>query len=789
MSPTIPPVLVLSLLLLPLAAASEEAIDLVALIRETLKYWRRIYKMYQEEVALGYCWAEHFLHLGETVWNTPMSRSAFLSPTNFEFGKKKDVEESWSPFTSLNPINFGVEMNENTRENFYRSIHGKERVRLERSYGIFNSTEKYETGTVSGKMVMKRNELLERTSTATNTNHRNPYDFTSTENKDLGFNRFRGETNHKFSNFYVANYSCFNQFAKEIPKSPKKHAASDDKKNFPARRFRAPCARSKAGSSFKSVNREEKTPRLPAVDVNHSSVLTSLTSSRGIRAISKKEIQRKNSASNRCRKSKTKYDLKLTTPGGRGSRTSRVFMKQDGGGGSSFSFAFSQIGFNNDSLPSPKGAEIVETPLALEFKGSRAEGDRELNRKLKGPEVDTRRKVLRPGKDRGASGSSTSNAFSRWGGQESLLPPRRVLFVGDSRFKGRNTMKKFNDKKGREDFRRGRAFDESNPEFRRAGRAWMLVGTLRKNSRRKRNTKNRIRNPFVEPPSRNKKSFYTPLTSGRFPGSFLSSKKKALNAGVWKNRNNKGTHFWGENGNWKLRDSIGKLSTTTDNNMNQVSTNSNTAFSKYSTRILNNNKYRLFRSGDTEMSPVNLKRIYLFSSFIDSTRLGPSINHLFLKGSIKKERNEGENNWVLGSNFKQLLTPTDNRYQIGTGEEERETIKYPLRRPLLLPFTYQGFMGDYGRPTSGISRNSIPSRLSRAKDQGQRSSNAVVKARGLSTMMMTVFDFHLAFMAVLKVMKFFIRVGRETINYVESNMALSCTKDYLVDKAIQWIDS
>ena len=65
MSPTIPPVLVLSLLLVspPHTAEAGELMDLLALIRGTLKYWRRVYHMYEEEVALGYCWAEYFLHL------------------------------------------------------------------------------------------------------------------------------------------------------------------------------------------------------------------------------------------------------------------------------------------------------------------------------------------------------------------------------------------------------------------------------------------------------------------------------------------------------------------------------------------------------------------------------------------------------------------------------------------------------------------------------------------------------------------------------------------------------
>ncbi|KAG6795418.1 hypothetical protein HZU73_09201 [Apis mellifera caucasica] len=75
MSPTIPPILVLSLLLVspPHTAEAGELMDLLALIRGTLKYWRRVYHMYEEEVALGYCWAEYFLHLHgeETVASSP----------------------------------------------------------------------------------------------------------------------------------------------------------------------------------------------------------------------------------------------------------------------------------------------------------------------------------------------------------------------------------------------------------------------------------------------------------------------------------------------------------------------------------------------------------------------------------------------------------------------------------------------------------------------------------------------------------------------------------------------
>lgn len=64
MSPTIP---ILSALLLSLIPGSTQEsgqrTDPVALLRQTLRYWRKVYKTYQEEVALGYCWADYLLEI------------------------------------------------------------------------------------------------------------------------------------------------------------------------------------------------------------------------------------------------------------------------------------------------------------------------------------------------------------------------------------------------------------------------------------------------------------------------------------------------------------------------------------------------------------------------------------------------------------------------------------------------------------------------------------------------------------------------------------------------------
>lgn len=67
MSPTIP---ILSALLLSLISGSTvggQGTDPVPLLRQTLKYWWRIYKTYSEEVTLGYCWAGYLLKIGSEL--------------------------------------------------------------------------------------------------------------------------------------------------------------------------------------------------------------------------------------------------------------------------------------------------------------------------------------------------------------------------------------------------------------------------------------------------------------------------------------------------------------------------------------------------------------------------------------------------------------------------------------------------------------------------------------------------------------------------------------------------
>ncbi|KAG7201330.1 hypothetical protein KM043_004101 [Ampulex compressa] len=81
MSTSIQLVLALSFLLAAAPAGSEEMMDPFALIRETLKYWRSIYKAYQEEMTLGYCWAEYTLGMQEESPDMTQTRAIQNRPT------------------------------------------------------------------------------------------------------------------------------------------------------------------------------------------------------------------------------------------------------------------------------------------------------------------------------------------------------------------------------------------------------------------------------------------------------------------------------------------------------------------------------------------------------------------------------------------------------------------------------------------------------------------------------------------------------------------------------------
>ncbi|KYN31768.1 hypothetical protein ALC56_13907 [Trachymyrmex septentrionalis] len=103
MPPTVP---ILSALLLSLILESTEGgqrMEPVSLLRQTLRYWRKIYKTYIDEVTLGYCWANYLLKISNE-WSTNLStltlaamevRSDISSAEATQFNKIHPREKRW----------------------------------------------------------------------------------------------------------------------------------------------------------------------------------------------------------------------------------------------------------------------------------------------------------------------------------------------------------------------------------------------------------------------------------------------------------------------------------------------------------------------------------------------------------------------------------------------------------------------------------------------------------------------------------------------------------------------
>lgn len=78
MSPSVP--ILFALLLLLVSGSTEGGWETagVALLRQTLRYWRKIYNTYDDEVTLGYCWADYLAQISVELWMNP---SASVFPT------------------------------------------------------------------------------------------------------------------------------------------------------------------------------------------------------------------------------------------------------------------------------------------------------------------------------------------------------------------------------------------------------------------------------------------------------------------------------------------------------------------------------------------------------------------------------------------------------------------------------------------------------------------------------------------------------------------------------------
>ncbi|EFN89702.1 uncharacterized protein LOC105182510 isoform X2 [Harpegnathos saltator] len=96
MSPSIPILFALLLPLISRSAEGEWGTAGVALLRRTLRYWRKIYNTYDEEVILGYCWADYLAQISVELW---MNSAASLSPA-----RERCNTSDWATNSQRNPF-------------------------------------------------------------------------------------------------------------------------------------------------------------------------------------------------------------------------------------------------------------------------------------------------------------------------------------------------------------------------------------------------------------------------------------------------------------------------------------------------------------------------------------------------------------------------------------------------------------------------------------------------------------------------------------------------------------
>lgn len=97
MSPTIPILFALLLSLISGSTESGQRMDSVTLFRQTLRYWRKIYKTYHEEVALGYCWADYLLEISDEL-STNLSASSLAATRDCNTTTVKATKSQRNPF-------------------------------------------------------------------------------------------------------------------------------------------------------------------------------------------------------------------------------------------------------------------------------------------------------------------------------------------------------------------------------------------------------------------------------------------------------------------------------------------------------------------------------------------------------------------------------------------------------------------------------------------------------------------------------------------------------------------
>ncbi|CAL7946008.1 unnamed protein product [Xylocopa violacea] len=429
-----------------------------------------------------------------------------------------------------------------------------------------------------------------------------------------------------------------------------------------------------------------------------------------------------------------------------------------------------------------KGGKI--TGIEAEFRGSQAEGDPN-GKSRRNQRADTRRKLLYPRTNR-ATSSRVEHAERR--GSRSF-PVEEIASLNSRSTDSRTSVEPV-DNREPDGFLRWKKFGPSNLEFQRAEhRLGRLRGNYRRNLRRKRDANDRIRGSPVR--SLSKASRYNPTSPDENPR--FSRRYTAPGYDVWSN-GIESRSISPRNDQAAFERSVERLLGTAIDSSSKLP-------------IYYSKQYRNTRPIDgeptLEASSIVLRGIGSASSRqidIRPETFRGSSNHVYLKNPSEHLGRKWETDWSKGSSSKQLLGRNDDTYwggkravfvekSIGPQTGKKPRIWHPTGRPSLLPVSYQRFMGDYGSWRGGTARNSSTSQSSAAKDQGRRSLTAKVGTRGLSAREPGVlFYLRQAFMGFLSGLGFFVNVGRQLMDFVESNSALACTKDYLVGKAIHWID-
>lgn len=394
-----------------------------------------------------------------------------------------------------------------------------------------------------------------------------------------------------------------------------------------------------------------------------------------------------------------------------------------------------------------------------EFKESRTEDYRMLG----GGSMDSSRKFLSPKMGQGSSGGSRKVGFlfqffhpDRAESFDASLPPVEGTADLDPRFED-GTIKELEGNKDKGDFPRARKLNSVNLKLQRVEqRLSSFEENQRENLRGKRDVNDQIRG-FVWLPSRIRRQ-----ASSRASSSDEISKLDARKTGIESRSSNSRNRIEILDKRHRLRNDKAAIFAT---NIRSINTRS-----------------KIKALSVIPGGIVNVPRRFI------------TINPRALprNRSPGEEKKRGSNR---GDGSKQLPSVNDNRYRRSQQDflvkesNAGRNATVPVGTPFLPPINYPQFMGDDSW-AKGTSTNSRSTRSFWTKDRGRRPPSVNrASPRGIAKTFGTFFRIRETFMGFLRALGFFVQVGRELIDYVESNTALACTKDYLWGKAVQWIDS